>query len=132
MAMGMVKAILNVIFVLYFASRMPYIYVSLQLGGDILFFPGPFVQPFLRQSVHGHTSFLLSILGIIYCKAFIFHIVIGLYEDMIPIDFGFSKLKVVQTYFCIFNLDFLFLPQTLLKCIWSRYFVSATPLTVLG
>ena len=35
------------------------------------------------------------------------------------------------TYFGIFNLDFFFLPLTLLKCIWIRYLVNATPLTVL-
>ena len=28
-----------------------------------------------------------------YCRAFIFHMVIGLYEEKIPIDFG-SKVKV--------------------------------------
>ena len=37
-------------------------------------------------------------------QAFIFHMVIALYEDMIPIDFGFSRLKFKVTgfkHFCI-------------------------------
>ena len=34
--------------------------------------------------------------------------VIGLYEDMIPIDFGFSRLKVKVTGFKLIFADFLF------------------------
>ena len=45
--------------------------------------------------------------------------------------FFHSPEIIFFTYFCIFNLDFI-LPLTLLKCIWSRYLVSATPFTVSG
>ena len=50
-------------------------------------------------SFHRHTLFLLNILRTIYCRAFIFHMVIGHYEDMIPIDFGFTRVKVKVTVF---------------------------------
>ena len=44
-------------------------------------------------------GFLVNILRTIYRWAFIFHMLIGLYEDMIPIDFGFSRSKDKFTVF---------------------------------
>ena len=45
--------------------------------------------------------------------------VTGLYEDMIPIDFGYSWLKVKVTgfklIFCIFNLDIFFFTSNTVK-----------------
>ena len=57
------------------------------------------VHQSVYPSVRSHTSFPLNILRTIYYRVFMFHLVIGLYEDTIPIDFGFSRSKVKVTVF---------------------------------
>ena len=50
--------------------------------------------------------FQFIILKTISFRAFIFHIIIGLYEDMIPVGFVFTRSKVKVTEFTYLKIDF--------------------------
>ena len=75
-------------------------------GHDPYWFWVQLVKGQVHRVIFCKKRFLFIILRTISCRAFIFHIIIGLYEDMIPTGFGFTRSKVKVTEFTYLKIDF--------------------------